>query len=92
MDATIDINIQIPYNYCMSTKTFNLSLPQALVKALDKRAQRDFSSRSDYVRKAIINQMRTEETLERLLDRTNEKGAKSGIVSEQQVYDIIADK
>jgi metal-responsive CopG/Arc/MetJ family transcriptional regulator len=76
----------------MSTKTFNLSLPQALVEALDKRAQKDYSSRSDYVRKAIVNQMRSEETLENLLDRTNKKGAKLGIKSEQQVYDIIADK
>jgi len=76
----------------MSTKTFNLSLPQALVEALDKRAQKDYSSRSDYVRKAIVNQMRSEETLENLLDRTNKKGAKLGIKSEQQVYDIIAGK
>lgn len=76
----------------MSTKTFNLSLPQALVEALDKRAKKDFSSRSDYVRKAIVNQMRTEENLEKLLDRTNKKGAKLGITSEQQIYDIIADK
>ena len=76
----------------MSTKTFNLSLPQALVEALDKRAKKDYSSRSDYVRKAIVNQMRTEEKLEYLLDRTNRKGSKLGIKSEQQIYDIIADK
>jgi len=76
----------------MSTKTFNLSLPQNLVEALDKRAKKDYSSRSDYVRKAIVNQMRAEETLENLLDRTNKKGAKLGIKSEQQIYDIIADK
>lgn len=76
----------------MSTKTFNISLPQALVAALDKRAKNDFSSRSDYIRKAIVNQIRTEEALDNLLDRTNKKGAKLGIKSEQQVYDIIADR
>jgi Ribbon-helix-helix protein, copG family. len=76
----------------MSTKTFNLSLPITLVEALDKRAKRDYSSRSDYVRKAIVNQMRTEEALENLLDRTNKKGANLGIKNEQQIYDIIADK
>ena len=65
-------------------------MPQALVEALDKRAKQDFSSRSDYVRKAIVNQMRTEETLENLLNRTNKKGAKLGIKSEQQIYDIIS--
>jgi metal-responsive CopG/Arc/MetJ family transcriptional regulator len=76
----------------MSTKTFNLSLPITLVEALDKRAKRDYSSRSDYIRKAVVNQMRAEETLENLLNRTNKKGSKLGIKSERQVYDIIAGK
>jgi metal-responsive CopG/Arc/MetJ family transcriptional regulator len=76
----------------MSTKTFNLSLPQKLVEALDKRAKKDYSSRSDYIRKAVVNQMRTEETLENLLNRTNKKGSKLGIKSEQQIYDIISGK
>lgn len=76
----------------MSTKIFNLSLPQALVEALDNRAKKDYSSRSDYIRKAIVNQMRTEETLEDILDRTNKKGSKLGIKTEQQIYDIIADR
>ncbi len=76
----------------MSTKTFNLSLPLALVEALDKRAKSEFSSRSDYIRKAVLNQLRIEESLESLLDRTNKKGLASGIKSEQQVYDIIDGK
>lgn len=76
----------------MSTKTFNLSLPIALVEALDKRAKGDYSSRSDYIRKAVVNQIRTEEALENLLNMTNKKGSKLGIKSEQQVYDIIAGK
>lgn len=76
----------------MSTKTFNLSLPQNLVEALDRRAKKDYSSRSDYIRKAVVNQMRTEESLENLLNRTNKKGSNLGIKSEQQIYDIIADK
>ncbi len=76
----------------MSTKTFNLSLPQTLLEKLDKRAKIDYSSRSEYIRKAIVSQMRTEEALENLLDRSNKKGAKLGITSEQQVYDIIAGK
>jgi metal-responsive CopG/Arc/MetJ family transcriptional regulator len=76
----------------MTVKTFNLSLPQALVEALDKRAKSEYSSRSDYVRKAIVNQMRTEEALDDLFARTNAMGATQGIVSEQQVYDIIAEK
>ncbi len=75
----------------MSTKTFNLSLPEELVKKLDEQAKKDYSSRSDYVRKAILNQMRTEQSLERVLDKANAKGKEDGITSEQQVYDIILD-
>lgn len=45
----------------MSTQTFNLSLPKELVKELDKQAKKDFSSRSDYVRKAVINQLKIDQ-------------------------------
>lgn len=76
----------------MSTKTFNLSLPQDLVKVIDNRAKKDYSSRSDYIRKAVINQIRAEEALENLLNQTNKKGAELGIKSEQQVYNIISEK
>lgn len=58
----IDISIRLSYNICMSTQTFNLSLPEELVKVLDAQAKRDYSSRSEYVRKAIINQLRSEQT------------------------------
>jgi metal-responsive CopG/Arc/MetJ family transcriptional regulator len=74
----------------MTSQTFNLSLPRELVKELDSRAKKDFSSRSDYVRKAIVNQMRSEQALEALLDQTNRRGVEIGITNEQQVYDIIA--
>lgn len=74
----------------MTSQTFNLSLPKDLVKELDNRAKKDFSSRSDYVRKAIVNQIRSEQALETLLDQSNKRGVQIGITSEQQVYDIIA--
>jgi metal-responsive CopG/Arc/MetJ family transcriptional regulator len=73
----------------MSTQTFNLSLPKELVQKLDAQAKKEFSSRSDYVRKAVVNQLRTEQALEAILDHANQKGRRLGIKSEQQVYDII---
>lgn len=76
----------------MSTKTFNLSLPEELVDKLDSQAKKDFSSRSDYIRKAVVNQLRSEQALEAVFNRANEKGAAQGIASEQQVYDIIEGK
>lgn len=73
----------------MATQTFNLSLPEELVKELDAQAKRDYSTRSEYVRKAIVNQLRSEQALKAVLDRANKKGKKLGITSEQQVYDIL---
>ena len=76
----------------MASKTFNLSLPQDLVKKLDRQAKKDFSSRSDFVRKAVVNQLRAEQNLQAVLDRANARGKKLGITSEQQVYNIIDGK
>ena len=73
----------------MNTQTFNLSLPKELVKQLDAQAKKDFQSRSEYVRKAILNQLRSEQALKIVLDRANKKGKAAGITSEQQVYDRI---
>jgi len=75
----------------MSSKTFNLSLPEELLCKLDEQAKKDFSSRSDYVRKAIVNQLRSEKALEVVFNKANTKGKDLGITSEQQVYDILAD-
>jgi len=76
----------------MSAKTFNLSLPEELVKKLDAQAKKDFSSRSEYVRRAVINELRRAQNVEAIFDRANAKGRKLGITSEQQVYDIIDGK
>lgn len=73
----------------MKSKTVNISMPEELLKKLDERAEKDFSSRSDYIRKAVINQLKAELALESVLNRANKKGKKLGITSEQQVYDII---
>ena len=42
----------------MSTKAFNISLPEELVKKLDKIAKRDYTSRSDVIRRAVLREIR----------------------------------
>lgn len=86
---SIDIFIHITYNNCMNTRTLNLSLPIKLVQQIDAQAKRDFSTRSDFIRKAVINQLRAEQATAAILDRANQRGREMGITSEQQVYDII---
>lgn len=73
----------------MNTRTLNLSLPAQLVQEVDAQAKKDYSSRSDFIRKAVINQLRSEQETAAIFDRANKRGHESGISSEQQVYDII---
>ncbi len=44
----------------MASKTFNISLPEDLVKKIDKQAKKEYSSRSDYIRKSLTNQLKSE--------------------------------
>ena len=88
----LDLDIQYAYNICMSSKVFNLSLPVELVEQLDKQAKKDFTSRSDYIRRAVLNQLRSEQGLTEIFDRANKKGKLAGYISEEQVYKKIADK
>ncbi len=73
----------------MSSQTLNISLPQELVRQLDAHARNEFASRSEYIRRAIVNQLRAEEQLQTVFDRANARGRRLGCTSEQQVYDAI---
>lgn len=53
----LDKHIQEAYNICMSTKIVNLSLPEELLKKVDAEAKKEYSSRSDFVRKSLVNQL-----------------------------------
>jgi len=42
----------------MSTQAFNISLPEDLVKEIDKAASAEFASRSDYIRQALVSKLK----------------------------------
>lgn len=44
----------------MSTQTINISLPEDLVKKIDKAANAEFASRSDYIRQALVSKLKTD--------------------------------
>jgi len=44
----------------MSTQTINISLPKMLVEEIDKIAKKEFSSRSDYIRQALVSKLRAD--------------------------------
>jgi metal-responsive CopG/Arc/MetJ family transcriptional regulator len=46
----------------MATQTINISLPQELVKKIDKAARAEFASRSDYIRQALVGKLKVDQT------------------------------
>ncbi len=73
----------------MSTQTLNISLPQELVAEVDDFASRDYASRSEFIRRAIVNQLRAERDAHAVLERANARGRAMGITSEEQVDAIL---
>lgn len=41
----------------MKAQTFNISLPKAVVTKVDYAAKKEYTSRSDYIRRAVLNQL-----------------------------------
>lgn len=72
----------------MNTKTFNVSMPESLVKKIDKQSRSSGSNRSDFIRQAVRKQLAIIEQWQALskLVRNNYSGEQ---LSEKQVADIV---
>lgn len=73
----------------MSTKTFNISFPKELADQIDKKAQEQFGSRSDFLRAAAIKYLREEDQWKELMAYGKELGQKAGYQSEEAVAEEI---
>ncbi len=73
----------------MATKTLNIALDEALIKAIDQAVKKDFGSRSEYFRRLALLDLERRREWTELFDTANEKGRQTGITSEDQVYKII---
>lgn len=69
----------------MSTQTLNISLPEDLVKEIDKAASAEYASRSDYIRQALVSKLKADKAqqddwdlLEALSLEITESAAKRG--------------
>ncbi len=57
------------------TKAINISLPAALISKIDKAAQDEFATRSDFIRDSILRKLNANERWETVTDLTiAEKG------------------
>lgn len=45
----------------MSTQIINLSLPEELVRKIDRAAKTQFASRSEYIRQAVVSRLRVQD-------------------------------
>ncbi len=67
----------------MATQIINLSLPEDLVKRVDKAAKREYASRSEYMRQALVSRLRAQDndTWDELVagaDEVRGRAAKAG--------------
>ena len=46
------------YALCMSSKTINITLPEELVKKIDKAAKGEFASRSVFIRETLVRRIK----------------------------------
>jgi metal-responsive CopG/Arc/MetJ family transcriptional regulator len=76
----------------MSTKLLNVSFPEPLADAIDKKAKEQFSSRSDFLRFAAQKYLREEQELEGVMDYGKILGKKVGLRSEESVAQGISAK
>ena len=45
----------------MSAQIINLSLPEELVRKIDRAAKDQYASRSEYIRQAVVSRLRTQD-------------------------------
>jgi metal-responsive CopG/Arc/MetJ family transcriptional regulator len=66
----------------MSTKIFNLSLPSDLVALIDTQAKREYATRSEYIKRAIMAQLKTDNAFEGLESNKSPEEAKRAQLKE----------
>lgn len=74
----------------MNTQTINISLPKQLVKIIDEFSKKQFSTRSDLIRIAIIRYISEEKELADLFFYGDKK-AKELKIKEKDIERIIDD-
>jgi len=73
----------------MATKTFNISFPEPLVAAMDKKAKEQFGSRSGFLCYAAQKYLREEREIEELISYGKKLGQKIGFRTEESVAQDI---
>lgn len=72
-----------------TVKTFNVSFPKALLNQVDAKAEEQFGSRSDFLRAAALQYLKSEKGWDYLYDEGKKIGAQGQSQSEEEVAAAI---
>jgi metal-responsive CopG/Arc/MetJ family transcriptional regulator len=75
----------------MNTQTFNIALPTDLVKKVDELAKKEYRNRSDLIREALRNYIKSNEKWEELFIYGKSVANNLGVTSEAAVNKIVKD-
>lgn len=73
----------------MSSKAFNIVLPEELVKQADALAKKEFRNRSELIREALRVYVAKKRSWDELSEYGRHQAKAVGITSEEQVDDIV---
>ena len=74
----------------MQVQTLNISLPKDLVVKADLVAQKEYRSRSELIKEALMWYLKDKGVLDELFAYGKRIGKKIGIKSEEDVYGIVS--
>ncbi len=75
--------MQFMYYLCMSkkSKVINITLPEDLLKEIDKAATNEYASRSDFIRESIVRKLKNQ----RVVDEWGDEGEWETVVDFREI-------
>ena len=75
----------------MNTQTFNIALPEELVKKADEIAKKEYRSRSELIREALRSYIEDKEQWEQIFTAGEKAMKDMGIKNEEGINKIVHD-
>lgn len=73
----------------MSVQTLNISLPKELVKKTDEAAKKVYKNRSEYIRDALVSQLKDDMEWDEIFVEGKKAGRRMGIKTEEDAYKLV---
>ncbi len=75
----------------MNTQTFNIALPEDLVKKVDELAKKEFRNRSELIREALRAYIERKNTWENIFSIGENAAKNLGIKNEEEIDNIVSE-